>query len=235
MNKHFDILVFGSHPDDAEMAMGGTMIKLIRAGYSLKLISITRGEMGTYGDVEVRAKEFFAACKVVGCEGEFLDFPDSRVENTPDGRLRLAKIIRAHTPKIIFAPYHTNPLGELAGLANVDHYTTGALVRDAVKMARLEKTVPDFAKHQIQKLYFYMVPRDVYAQLYVDVSDVIEETTKAIATYATQMSIKPHGLDVQHTLRTKRAAAGIDIGVAFAERFTTDLPLVMTPQHFFTL
>ena len=183
----------------------------------------------------IRAKEFFAACKIVGCEGEFLDFPDSRVENTPDGRLRLAKIIRSHTPRIVFAPYHTNPLGELAGLANVDHYTTGALVRDAVKMARLEKTVPDVIKHQIQKLYFYMVPRDVYAQLYVDISEVIEETTKAIAAYGTQMNIKPHGIDIQQVLRTRRAAAGIDIGVAFAERFTTDLPLVLDANHFFTL
>ena len=43
-------------------------------------------------------------------------------------------------PKIVFAPYHTNPFAETAGIANVDHYETGAIIRDAVKFARFNKS-----------------------------------------------------------------------------------------------
>lgn len=235
MSEHFDVLVFGAHPDDGEMIMGGTMIKLVKAGYSLKYICLTQGEMGTFGDAATREAEFKQSCKIIGCSGELLDFPDTRVENTPHGRIKLARIIRAAKPKIVFAPYHSNSLAELSGVANVDHYASGALVRDACKMARLEKTVPDLAKHQIQKLYFYMLPRDVYGGLYVDVSDVIDTTLQAITAYASQMNIKPQGKDIKEVLLTRRKAAGLDIGVEYAERFCTDLPLRMQAKHFLEL
>jgi len=235
MNKSYDVLVFGAHPDDGEMSMGGTMIKLVKAGYSLKYISLTKGDKGTFGTIETRTKEFGAACKVMGCDGELLDLLDTRVENTPDNRMRLAKIIRQAKPRLVFAPYHTNNLGELSGVCNVDHYATGALVRDAVKMARLEKTVPDVQKHQIQKLYFYMLPRDIYGAIYVDVSDVIQETVKAISAYETQLNIKSHGHDIKKVLLLRRQAAGLDIGVDYAERFTTDLALNFSAKTFFEI
>ena len=235
MAEHFDVIVFGAHPDDGEMVIGGTMIKLVKAGHKLKYVCLTQGEMGTYGDPATRKKEFKRACKVMGCSGELLDFPDTRVENTPDGRIRLARIIREHKPKVVFAPYHSNPYGEMLGVSNVDHYATGGLVRDAVKMARLQKTIPDLPKHQIQKLYFYMLPRDVHATIYVDVSDVIDQTVEAISAYASQMQIRSHGQDIKKVLLLRRQSAGIDIGVEYAERLTTELPLSFKPQTYFEL
>lgn len=234
-SQHFDVLVFGAHPDDAEMAMGGTMIRLVDAGFSVKQVILTPADMSTHGTPESRVREFEAACTSIGCSGEILDYQDTAVENTQEVRFRLARIIRQHTPAIVFAPFHSNPRGELGGVANVDHYTTGAAVRDAVKMARLQRTVPDVAKHTVKKLYFFMLPRDLLPSLYVDISDVIDRTMAAIRCYKSQMAINFIGNDIEHTLHTRRAARGLDIGVKYAEVFVTDLPLILKPGQFFEI
>ncbi|MBX7138288.1 MAG: PIG-L family deacetylase [Oligoflexia bacterium] len=232
---HFDVLVFGAHPDDAEMGMGGTVIKLVLSGKSLLYISLTHGEMGTHGSPTLRKKEFDEACRIMGCQGALLDFQDTGVENTREARIRLARIIRQTTPQLIFCPYYNNPVGELGGLNHTDHYATGALVRDAVKLARLQKTIPDLPKHTITKLYFYMVPKQINAPLYVDVSDVIDKTMQAIEAYGSQLAIAPQGLPIKQVLLTRRAAAGLDIGAAYAERFVTDLPLNLSARQLFEI
>ena len=120
MEDSYDILVFSAHPDDAEFAMGGTLVKLVRAGYSLRHISLTKADMSTNGTVESRMVEFARASGIIGCAHEALDLPDTGVENTRENRLLAAALIRRYKPQLVFAPYHTNPLGELGGLANVD-------------------------------------------------------------------------------------------------------------------
>jgi len=229
----YDALVFGAHPDDAEMAMGGTMIRLTNAGYRLLSVSLTRGQMSTKGTVEERLEEFANASKVIGCSHLALDFMDTEVENRPEGRKAVAALIRRHRPRIVFAPYHTNPYGELWGIANVDHYAAGSLVRDGAKMARLDKVIPDLPPHQIDQLYFYMLPRDVHPNLLVDVSDVIERTFEAIRCYRSQMELVINGSRVEQILRTMRAHPAVAIGAEYAEGFTTELPLRMDADLFF--
>ena len=61
-----DILVFGSHPDDAELGAGGTIAKEIASGKKIGIIDLTRGELGTRGSAEIRDQEATAAAKVLG-------------------------------------------------------------------------------------------------------------------------------------------------------------------------
>lgn len=229
----YDAIVLGAHPDDAEMAMGGTMIQLTDAGYRLLSVSLTRGQMSTRGTVEERMREFEAASKVIGCDSMALDFMDTEVTNSPEGRKIIAALIRRHRPKIVFAPYHTNPYGELWGIANVDHFAAGGLARDGAKMARLDKVAPELPPHQIDQLYFYMLPRDVHPNLLVNVSDVIERTFEAIRCYQSQMGLVISGNHIEAILRTMRAHPGIAIGAEYAEGFTTELPLKMDADLFF--
>ena len=100
-------------------------------------------------------------------------------------------------------------------------------------MARLDKVVPDLPPHQIDQLYFYMLPRDVHPNLLVDVSDVIERTFKAIRCYESQMGLVISGNRIEAILRTMRAHPGIAIGAEYAEGFTTELPLRMDADLFF--
>ena len=235
MSKTYDALVVSAHPDDAEFAMGGTLVKLVRAGYSLMHITLTKGEMGTNGDVATRMSEFSRSAEIIGCDHQALDLPDTGVENTRENRLLLAEIIRRCRPALVFAPYHTNPTAELGGIANVDHYAAGALTRDAVKMARLAKTVPHIPRHQIRKLYFFMLPAHILPTLVVDVSAEMAQATEAMMAYMTQIGHIHLGITVKERLLTRRRALGLDIGAEYAEGFTTDMKLVPEARHFFEL
>lgn len=235
MNEICDVLVFAAHPDDIEFTMSGTVIKLSRAGYKVELVVLTKSEMSTFGTVDNRQKEAQAAAKIMGANLTFLDFADTGIENDRPSRISLARIIRERKPQIVFAPYHSNPHGSSGGVAHVDHYTTGQLVRDAVKFARLEKTVPELPKHELHKLYFYMIPSDIRPNIMVDVSDVIEELERSIECYQSQLAISRRQNSIQEILRVKRAAAGIDIGVKYAEGFLTDQAQVYSVENFFSI
>ena len=67
-----DILVFGAHPDDAELGAGGTIAKEVAKGKKVGIIDLTRGELGTRGTAEIRDKEASAAAEIFGValEGE---------------------------------------------------------------------------------------------------------------------------------------------------------------------
>ena len=81
----YDVLAFGAHPDDLEMAMGGTLALLGAAGRRVLMVSVTRGERGTHGDPETRRVEFERAAGILGCTPLLLDFPDTRVQNDEAG------------------------------------------------------------------------------------------------------------------------------------------------------
>ena len=61
-----DILAFGAHPDDVELAASGTLIRAARRGAKTGVISLTRGETGTRGTPAARAAEFDAASSPPG-------------------------------------------------------------------------------------------------------------------------------------------------------------------------
>ena len=68
MNNHgeIDILAFGAHPDDVELAAGGTILKHIALGKTVVIVDLTEGEMGTRGSREERLKEAKASSEVLG-------------------------------------------------------------------------------------------------------------------------------------------------------------------------
>lgn len=230
-----DVMVFSAHPDDGEFVMGGTMIRLARAGKRILHVALTPSQMSTHGDMELRRREFEEASAIIGCTPLMLDFMDTQVENDTPSRTRIARLLREHRPAIVFAPYHTNPLAENGGSAHRDHYTTGALVRDAVKLARLEKTVPDVPKHTVQRSYFYMLPRNVLPNIIVDITPFLDDVEKLIRCYTSQMAINVRGIEVFDSLMTQKRAAGLIIGAKYAEHFVTDTPIRFEAEHFMEL
>ena len=235
MTKQYDAILFGAHPDDIEMGMGGTAIKLTKAGYSVISIALTQSEMSTYGDLQTRRQEYEAASATIGCDCLMLDFPDSGIENTRDAKVRIATILRQMRPKIVFAPYHTNPFAEIAGIANVDHYETGAIIRDAVKFARLTKAVDSLEPHTVSKMYFYMLPRNVYPNLIVDISEEVDQLKEALQCYKSQMDISFEGKSILDILMITRAAEGVTSGYDYAEKFVSDQLLKIEADDFFRL
>ena len=61
-----DILAFGAHPDDVELSCGATIAKEIFLGKNVGIIDLTRGELGTRGNTEIRDKESANAGDILG-------------------------------------------------------------------------------------------------------------------------------------------------------------------------
>lgn len=217
--------MFGAHPDDAEMAMGGTIALLSAAGRSLEIVALTRGERGTHGSVETRRSEAAAAARVLGCDHRLLELPDTRVTNDIESREALMRVIRAEQPRLVFAPFHTSRLGHHDGAAHVDHLATGALIRDAVKLARIRGLEPSLPAHDVQRLFYYMVPRDQYPHFLVDVTAHMSTLERALAAYETQMRIERQRHEILEILQTFRRYFGVAAGCSYAEPFIAEEPL----------
>jgi len=231
----YDVVVFGAHPDDAEMGMGGTVAKLAGAGRSVLVVSLTRGEHGTYGSQTEREREAAAAARILGCETRLLDFPDTAVEYSHESRSRLMRLLRDLAPRLVFAPYHTNRFGHHDGAAHVDHLATGTLVRDAVKLARMRGLEPERPAHDVQRLFYYMVPRDRYPTFVVDVSGEMETLVRALQAYETQMRITRQGNAILDILQTYRRYYGVAAGSSHAEAFLSEEALRADADTLFRL
>ena len=99
MTESVDILAIAAHRDDVEQTCGGTLLKMAERGYRTAILDLTRGEMGTRGTVEDRAREADEARPHPESRmAQGLDIPDGRVENTYENRLKVARVIRAAAP-----------------------------------------------------------------------------------------------------------------------------------------
>ena len=232
---NYDVAVFGAHPDDAEMGMGGTIAKLAQAGRQVVIVSMTRGECGTYGTPERRKVEAQRAAEKLGCDFQLLDFADSRIVPDVEARERIMRLLRALQPKLVFAPYHTNSLGHHDGAAHVDHQATGVIVRDAVRLARVRGVARELAAHDVRRLLFYMVPRNRYPTLVVDVSEQFELLVAAIQAYESQMAIERQGNAILEILESYRRWYGIAAGCQYAEPFLSDDVLTADAETLFQL
>ena len=100
-----DILAIAAHRDDAEQTCGGTLLKAAQRGQRTAILDLTRGEMGTRGTAEDRAREAADAAKLLRLSWRgALDIPDTRVENTHENRLKIASVIRMLRPRVVILP-----------------------------------------------------------------------------------------------------------------------------------
>src|SRR6266478_3246349 len=126
------ILVIGPHPDDQELGMGGTIIRLTSQGHRVHVVDMTNGEPTPFGSVETRAKESAAAAKVLGVERTLLGLKNREVVHDIPSRHKTAAVIRAHAADWLFVPY---PLD-----AHPDHMAVTRICEDARFDAKLTKS-----------------------------------------------------------------------------------------------
>src|SRR6266576_3742583 len=125
-----DLLAIFSHPDDAELTMAGTLIKLKALGRRVGVADMTRGEMGTRGTPEIRAKEALDSARVIGLDVRFnLELPDGRLMLNEESRQTVVRAIRQYQPKILFTSHWDDP--------HPDHAATARIVREAARLATM--------------------------------------------------------------------------------------------------
>src|SRR5947207_6997212 len=96
-----DVLAIFSHPDDAELSVAGTLLKLKALGYRTGVVDFTRGEMGTRGTPEIRAQEAANAARLIGLDVRLnLDLPAGHVWLSEESRCAFVRVIRICNPAL---------------------------------------------------------------------------------------------------------------------------------------
>jgi bacillithiol biosynthesis deacetylase BshB1 len=208
------ILVFAPHPDDAELGMGGTIIKLSRQGHRLHIVDMTNGEPTPHGSVETRAKESAAAAKVLGVERTLVGLKNREVVHDIPSRHKVAAIIRAHKADWLFVPY---PLD-----AHPDHMAVTCICEDARFDAKLTKsTIPGEPYYPKRIIYYFCthLRMNFTPNFCIDITDTIDQKIESVKCYASQFT-GASGF-VPEMVKTITGYFGSRIGTAYAEPFYT--------------
>ena len=177
-----DALAIGAHPDDVELACGGTLLKLISLGYRVGVLDMSRGEMGTRGSAEIRAKEAEASSVVLNLAvRDNLDLPDGHIWLNEDSRVKMVRKIRRYRPRVIFTHYWEDP--------HPDHVRTCQIVREAAHVSGLIKYDGEAVQDRFrpQTVAHFMFPRTAAPTFLVDISEYAEQKRNAILCYRSQL------------------------------------------------
>lgn len=177
-----DYLVVASHPDDAELGMGGTIALLMAEGHQVGVLDLTNGEPTPHGDLETRQKETAAASAVLGLAWRGnLGLPNRRLEHTLEARHKLAEVLRTLRPRIVFGHYWED--------SHPDHVAASSLTDAARFWAKLTKSDLAGSPHFPERiLYYFSVHLRIQPQpsFVVDVSKHIDAKMHALACYHSQ-------------------------------------------------
>lgn len=224
-----DILVIAAHPDDAELGCAGTVAKYTRAGKKAGVIDLTRGELGTRGNAETRAREAAAAAEILGLSiRENMEFPDGFFENNRSNQMALIRRIRQYRPDIVLAnaPHDRHP----------DHGRGGSLAYDACFLSGLRRIDTEWdgqpqAAWRPPLFLHYIQDRMLRPDILVDISEVIQVKVDAIRAFKSQFHTPGYESDEPETyisrpafldaILGRSAEWGKTIGTAHAEGFVS--------------
>ena len=231
--KKIDILAIGAHPDDVELGCAGTIAKEISNGKKVGIVDLTRGELGTRGDVKTRDTESNNAAKLLGVEfRENLNFSDCFFVNDKKHQIKLVEIIRKYRPDII--------IGNAIQDRHIDHSKASKLIADACFLSGLKKVS---TKHNSKlqdpwrpvNVYHYIQWNNNKPDFVVDISDFIKNKLDAVMCYKTQF-YNPNDSSESTPISTKNFLDSIEYrardlgrltGVEYAEGFNTlRIPIV---------
>jgi bacillithiol biosynthesis deacetylase BshB1 len=215
-----DILTIAAHPDDVELTCAGTLLRMVDQGYSVGILDLTLGEMGTRGTPEIRAGEAAAAAEVIGARWrERMNLGDSRLESSIENRMAVAERIRAARPKTVILPYWEG--------RHPDHYTAATLGYEACFAAGLKQLPIHGEAHRPKKILYSAMYAPVQPSFCVDVSPFFQKKLKAIGCFASQFSgdmkeiteLYPAWARLIDQITTQCKYYGHAIGVEYAEPF----------------
>jgi N-acetylglucosamine malate deacetylase 1 len=180
-NPELDVLAIFSHPDDAELSVAGTLLKLKSLGYRTGVCDMTRGEMGTRGTPEIRAAEAQQAASILKLDlRRNLEQPDGHIWLTEESRTAVVRIIRKHRPQVVLTPHWDDP--------HPDHAATCRIVREAARLATMKRYDAAFGQEatRMPALAHSLFSRRVVPSFIVDVSDFVEDKMRSIRAHASQ-------------------------------------------------
>ena len=220
-----DVLAVFSHPDDAELTMAGTLLKLKSLGYRTGILDMTRGEMGTRGTPEIRAKESLDAARVMGLDARLnLGQPDGHITLDEPARRAMVRVLRARAPKVLFTSHWDD--------SHPDHAATARIAREAARLATMRRYDEEagLAAIKMPAIAHAVYSRLTIPSFIVDVSEFAEGKMNAIRAYASQFysaqsnepatRISEQGFlkQIEDRMRYYGSLIGVDAGEPFYVR-----------------
>ncbi|MEK6283348.1 MAG: bacillithiol biosynthesis deacetylase BshB1 [Acidobacteriota bacterium] len=176
-----DVLAIFSHPDDAELSVSGTLLKLKSLGYTTGVLDMTRGEMGTRGTPELRDEEAREAARIMNLDIRLnLEQPDGHIWPTEDARSAVVRVIRAHKPKVLLTTHWDDP--------HPDHANTCRIVREAARLATMARYDEGGGEKlsRMPAIMHSLFSRHVAPSFIVDVSDFVDAKMASIRAHVSQ-------------------------------------------------
>lgn len=221
-----DILAIGVHPDDVELSASGTILKHIALGKTVGILDLTRGELGTRGNAELRAKEATHAAKILGLSiREQLSMADGFFENNEAHQKEIIRIIRKYQPEIVLCNAITD--------RHPDHGRAAKLTADACFYSGLVKVeTKENGKIQAawrpKAVYHYIQDYFIEPDFVIDITPFIGKKIESIMAYSSQF-FDPNSKEPETPISTKNfleyvkskgSLFGRAINVDYAEGYT---------------
>jgi N-acetylglucosamine malate deacetylase 1 len=229
-----DVLAIGAHPDDAELACGGTLALLARGGRKVGLLHLTGGERGTRGtEAERRAEAERAAAALGAVELAFLDCGDGGLRNGPAEEDALIAVLRRLRPELVLGPtpHDRHP----------DHTRAHQLLEAACFYAGLANRAPESGPpHRPAAVFSYMQHDHFTPSFIVDVTAAWETKLESLRAYRSQLFTGAEGSEegggpltkistpeFWHAVEGRARHFGLLVGGTFGEPFWSRLPLAV--------
>ncbi|NPA34613.1 MAG: bacillithiol biosynthesis deacetylase BshB1 [Chlorobi bacterium] len=228
--KTLNIVAFGAHPDDVELACGGTLAKYSKLGHNVFIVDLTAGDYGTRGSVEERLAEAVCAAQQLGIRKRInLRLEDIFFEEDREALIKVVDAIRLLKPDIALIP---SPVER-----HPDHERSFRLIKRAIFMAGLRNLwgtrVPN--PHRPSLVLHYIQHTYIHPEILIDVTDTWVDKVSSLQCYRSQFD--PAYPAPETILSTKRfmeflesraSMWGFYIGVDKAEGFVR---VDNTPLH----
>jgi bacillithiol biosynthesis deacetylase BshB1 len=175
-----DVLAIGPHPDDAELLCGGTLARCADQGSRTGILDLTRGELGTRGNPDLRAAEAARAGEILGVQVRLnAGLPDAGITNDQDSREHIVGMLRAFKPRVVILPFVRG--------RHPDHRLAAELCRDACFLSGLAR-YGSGEPHRPHKILYALAFREdpVKPSFVVDITDQFDRKLQSIRCYSSQ-------------------------------------------------
>jgi bacillithiol biosynthesis deacetylase BshB1 len=214
-----DVLAIAAHRDDVEQTCGGTLLRMAARGLRTAILDLTKGEAGTRGTAQDRAREAAEAARLLGVGWrEALDLPDGAIENTLGNRSKIVRVLREVRPRVVILPYWQ--------ARHPDHAIVATLGYEACFLSGLSKHETGTPPHRPFKIIYASLYADVRPSFVIDITPFIEQRHAALMAYKSQYSNQEAGSALfvpEEEIRERTFAEarhyGLLAGVKYGEPF----------------
>ncbi len=183
------IMIIGAHPDDPDITGGGIALKYVKAGATVKLVSMCNGDRGhmTMSPEALAARRYLEAQRSKAALGvdeyRVVAHHDCELEVTLDMRKEMTRLIREFAPHVVFThrtcDYHA------------DHRAVGTLVMDSAYLLGVPLWCPETPVPEVKPAIYFLrdafkQPAELRPDIVVDVGAEMDQLLTALCAHESQ-------------------------------------------------